>query len=410
MSATAVLGRTRAPMARWALVVGVSLIVLTVVSRISGTPDLLSRGSASATLRFAVPITLAGLGGLWAERSGVINIGLEGMMVVGSWFGAWIGYLHGPWWGVGAAVVGGAVFGLLHALMTVTFGIDQAVSGLSINLLAAGAARFLSSVLFVRYPTGSISQSPQLDQIGTVDLPLAEALLGPLATSGLPVVSEGASVLLGLTTGVSWFTVLALGLVGVTYVVLWRTTFGLRLRATGESAAAADSLGVDPNRLRYAALAISGGFAGLGGAFLVTVAASIYREGQVAGRGFIGLATVIFGNWMPGRLFAGSLLFGFTDALRTRQEATVRALLLAGAIALAVLAFSALRRGERRSALVAMVVAVAMLAWYSTTETFPTQFVGFIPHLTTLVVLAVFSQNLRAPAGIGIPYRRTEAT
>ena len=304
MTAAPVLGRTRAPMARWALVIGVGLIVLTFVARVAETPDLLSRGSASATLRFAVPLARAVLGGLWAERSGVINIGLEGMLVFGSWFGAWIGYLHGPWWGVGAAVLGGAAFGLLHALMTVTFGIDQAVSGLSINLLAAGAARFLSSVVFVRYPTGSISQSPQVAQIGTVDLPFAEAVLVPLVESGIPVVAEGASVLLGLTTGVSWFTVLALVLVGVTYVVLWRTSFGLRLRATGESAAAADSLGVDPNRLRYAALAISGGFAGLGGAFLVTVAASIYREGQVAGRGFIGRAPAIIGHLVPGRRFA----------------------------------------------------------------------------------------------------------
>lgn len=410
MTAAPTVARRRDAALRWGVAVAAALVVLTVVSRVAGTPDLLSRGSASATLRFAVPIVLAGLGGLWAERSGVINIGLEGMMVVGTWFGAWMGYVHGPWWGVLAAMLGGAAFGLLHALMTVTYGIDQAVSGLSINLLATGAARFLSSVVFVRYPNGSISQSPQVDQIGTVDLPFAEALLGPLADSGVPVVTEAASVLLGLTTEVSWFTVLAIALVALTYVVLWRTTFGLRLRATGESAAAADSLGVDPNRLRYAALAISGGFAGLGGAFLVTVAASIYREGQVAGRGFIGLATVIFGNWMPGRLFAGSLLFGFTDALRTRQEATVRALLLAGAVALAVLAVSAARRGQYRGTLTAVLVGVGLAVWYLGTETFPTQFVGFIPHLTTLVVLAVFSQNLRAPAGIGIPYRRTEAT
>ena len=400
----------RSAATRWGIAVAAALVVLTVVSRVAGTPDLLSRGAASATLRFAVPIVLAGLGGLWAERSGVINIGLEGMMVVGTWFGAWMGYVHGPWWGVLAAMLSGAAFGLLHALMTVTFGIDQAISGLSINLLAAGAARFLSSVVFPRYPNGSISQSPQVDQIGTVDLPLAEVMLGPLVDSGIPVVTEAASVLLGLTTEVSWFTVLAVALVVLSYVVLWRTTFGLRLRATGESAAAADSLGVSPNRLRYAALAISGGFAGLGGAFLVTVAASIYREGQVAGRGFIGLATVIFGNWMPGRLFAGSLLFGFTDALRTRQEATVRALLLAGAVALVVLAMSAVRRGQYRGAVAAVAVGVALTAWYLATDTFPTQFVGFIPHLTTLVVLAVFSQNLRAPAGIGIPYRRTEAT
>jgi general nucleoside transport system permease protein len=394
-----------------ALILMVSaMTLLSLVAMLDGKPDLVSRGSVSAALRFAAPILLAGLGGLWAERSGVINIGLEGMMVVGTWFGAYVGFQVGPWYGVLAGVAAGVVFGLLHALMTVTFGVDQAVSGLAINLLAVGFARFLSSILFEGLPGGSVSQSPQLRSIPTVSLPGAEPILGPIMTARIPVVSDIAAMLLGFTTSLSQVTVLAIALVPLSYLVLWRTRFGLRLRACGEGPAAADALGVDPNRMRYAALAISGGFAGLGGAFLVTVAASIYREGQVAGRGFIGLATVIFGNWMPGRLAGGALLFGFTDALRTRQEGTVHALLLVGAVALVVVGILRARSGQPRSAVGLFIAGAALGAWFVVSDTFPAEFVGFVPHLTTLVVLSIAHQNLRAPVAIGVPYRRSEVT
>ena len=401
---------TRVRVLRAVLAVLGGMSVLSLVATIDGKPDLVSQGSIGAALRFAAPILLAGLGGLWAERSGVINIGLEGMMVVGTWFGAYVGFQLGPWYGVMAGLLAGAAFGVLHAVMTVTFGVDQAVSGLAINLLAVGFARFLSSILFEGLPGGSVSQSPQLAPIGTVSLPGAQVLLGPVARSDVAVVSDIAAMLLGFTTSLSWFTVLAIALVPASYLVLWQTRFGLRLRACGEGPAAADALGVDPNRMRYAALAISGGFAGLGGAFLVTVASSIYREGQVAGRGFIGLATVIFGNWMPGRLAGGALLFGFTDALRTRQEGTVHALLLVGAIALVAVAIARLRAGGARVATGLMAAAVVLLTWFVVTDTFPQEFVGFVPHLTTLVVLTLAHQSLRPPVAIGIPYRRSEVT
>jgi general nucleoside transport system permease protein len=387
-----------------------AMTLLSLVATIDGKPDLVSQGSVGAALRFAAPILLAGLGGLWAERSGVINIGLEGMMVVGTWFGAYVGFQVGPWYGVLAGLLAGVVFGLLHALMTVTFGVDQAVSGLAINLLAVGFARFLSSILFEGLPGGSVSQSPQLRSISTVSLPGAAVVLDPIARARIPVLSDIAAMLLGFTTSLSLFTVLVIALVPASYLVLWRTRFGLRLRACGEGPAAADALGVDPNRMRYAALAISGGFAGLGGAFLVTVAASIYREGQVAGRGFIGLATVIFGNWMPGRLAGGALLFGFTDALRTRQEGTVHALLLVGAIALVAVAVLRARGGQTRSAIGLLAAAGVLGIWFLVSDTFPAEFVGFVPHLTTLVVLSLAHQNLRAPVAIGVPYRRSEVT
>lgn len=400
----------RRPAVRSMLLVLGAMVLLSIVASVDGKPDLVSRGSFGAALRFAVPILLAGLGGLWAERSGVINIGLEGMMVVGTWFGAYFGFQFGPWYGIGAALVAGIVFGLLHAVMTVTFGVDQAVSGLAINLLAVGFARFLSSLLFEGLPGGSVSQSPQLQSVGTVSLPFVETVLSPVVDARVPVLSDVAAMVLGVTTDLAVFTVLAIALVPASIVVLWRTRFGLRLRACGEGPAAADALGVDPNRMRYAALAISGGFAGLGGAFLVTVASSIYREGQVAGRGFIGLATVIFGNWMPGRLAGGALLFGFADALRTRQEGTVHALLLVGALALVAVAVLRARDGRARSAVGLAVAAGALAAWFVASDTFPAEFVGFVPHLTTLVVLTLAHQNLRAPVAIGVPYRRSEVT
>lgn len=395
---------------RWWVLALAGAVTMSLVAQFAGTPDLVSRGSVSASLRFAAPILLAGLGGLWAERSGVINIGLEGMMIMGTWCGAWIGVLYGPWMALVGATIGGALFGLLHALMTVTFAVDQAVSGLAINLLAAGAARFLSSVVFEPMDGGGVTQSPPIGTLPTVSLPGAEAVLGPIANAPVPVLPDLATMLLGLTTSVSVVTILAFALVPFSIWVLWRTSFGLRLRACGENPSAVDTLGVDPTRMRYAALTISGAFAGLGGGFLVTVASSIYREGQTAGRGFIGLATVIFGNWSPGRLSLGALLFGFTDALRTRQEATISALLVLGALAFLLLAVAAARRGEQRATLGYGLAAIALATWYVVDGTVPSEFVGFAPHLTTLLVLALGRQALRPPAAIGYAYRRSEAT
>lgn len=395
---------------RWWGRAAIGLVLLSVVADIANTPDLLSRGAVSASLRFAVPIALAGLGGLWAERCGVLNIGLEGMMVIGTWMGAWAGYQWTPWVGVVAAVAGGALFGAFHALMTVSFGVDQAVSGIAINVAALGLGRFLSSFFFEGTPGGGISQSPHVGQISSVSVPGLTAMLEPVAHLEVPVVSDVAEIVLGMTTGVSLLTILAAALVVGSWWVLFRTSFGLRLRACGENPAAADSLGVSPNRMRYAGLTISGALAGLGGAFLVTVASSIYREGQVAGRGFIGLATVIFGNWMPGRLSLGALLFGFTDALRTRQETTMAALLIVGAVLFAFLAIRAVRVRNRGATFGYAIAAVGLGWWFLGFGIVPSEFVGFAPHLTTLLVLSLAHQKIRPPQGIGVPYRRSEAT
>lgn len=395
-------GRLSGPAVRIAL----GFAVLSLLAAAFDAPDLFSRGGIGATLRFSAPILLAGLGALWAERSGVINIGLEGMMIAGTWFGAWAAIEWGIGPGLVAGVAAGAGFGLVHAVLSVTVGVDQAISGLSLNLLAAGLARFLSSVTFATVPGGSIATSPPVPDVPAVSLPGVDALLAPIEGAAIPIASDAAAVVLGLLTDVSILTIAVVALVPLTWWLLWRTPFGLRIRAVGEAPEAADSLGVRPWRYRYLALAVSGGLAGLGGVYLVTVASSLYREGQTAGRGFIGLATVIFGNWNPWSVTLGSLVFGFTDALRTRQEVTVGVLLAGLGLLCLLVAVRRARGGDRRGAALFGLPAVAMLGWFWLVRIVPSELVSFAPHLATLLVLAFARQRLRPPAALGVPFRR----
>lgn len=398
--------RPRANLSRIAIGVGLIVLLLSVVRVVSGADDLTSSGSISASLRFAAPLVLAGLGGLWAERAGVINIGLEGMMVIGTWFGAWAGYQWGPGVGVLVALAAGACFGLLHALATVTFGVDQVMSGLAINLLAAGMARYLSKLFFVGIPGGTATKSPPVDPFPAVTVPGLSPVLQQLESQHWLLLSDIAGILGGLVTEISVLTILAIALVFFTHWMLWSNRFGLRVRSSGENPWAADSLGINVIRVRYIALAISGALAGMGGAFLVTVSSSVYNEGQVAGRGFIGLATVVFGNWRPIPLGGGALLFGFTDAVSTRQPSTVHAFLLVVTVALVVIAIMQLRRRRRLGFVIAVLSAGGFLYWYLTTTKLPDEIVAFAPHVITLVVLAAASQRLRPPASEGLPFRR----
>jgi len=385
------------------------LVLVSAVRLITGADDITSSGTTGAALRLAVPIGLAGLGGLWSERAGVVNIGLEGMMILGTWFGAWGAYEFGAWWGVVIGALGGALGGALHALATVTFGVDHIVSGVAINILGAGMTRYLSALVFVGTPGGGVTQSPSLPPIGTVTVPGLSPWLHTVERKGWFVVSDLAGVLGGLVTQVSQLTLVAIALIPLTWWVLWRLKLGLRVRSVGEHPHAAESLGVPVYRMKYLAVIVSGACAGLGGAFLSEVATNIYREGQTNGRGFIGLAAMIFGNWRPGGLAAGAGLFGYTDALQLRSGGeSVHALLLLVAILLAGVAVWNLVRGRRVAALVTLVVAALVLVWYLATDTVPDEFVGFAPHLTTLLVLSLAAQHLRMPAADGRPYRRGE--
>jgi general nucleoside transport system permease protein len=388
------------------------LVLVSAVRVISGEQALTSSSTIAAALLLAVPIALAALGGLFSERAGVVNIGLDGMMILGTWGAGWAGYQ----WGWAAAVLGGLLFGavggLLHAVATVTFGVDHVVSGVAINILAAGIVRFLSELIYIDNPAGGgAGQSPPLSsQPPEFSLPVLSSgpdLLGALEDRGWFLVSDLAGLLRGLTSDVGVLTLVAVLMIPAAYLLLWRTAFGLRLRSCGENPAAADSLGVPVYRLKYIAVVISGALAGLGGVFLVFIA-NIYREGQVGGRGFIGLAALIFGNWRPGGLAAGAGLFGFSDALQLRSRTAVVALFLLVAVLLAVVVVMQARQGRYLPATIAGVFSVAALIGFLTIQQLPAGIVFFTPHLTTLLVLSLASQRLRMPKADGLVYRRGE--
>jgi len=392
---------------RMMLTVAAVIIMISLVRQFTGISDITSPGAAGATIRFTIPILMAGLGGLWAERSGVINIGLEGMMILGTWFGAWFGFLYGPWVGIFAGAIGGALAGILHAILTVRIGIDQAVSGLAINLLGMGTARFLSGVFFLG-KGGDVNISPQVGTIGTFTVPGLSPFLTHLGNKHILVISDIAGVFAGFITKVNWASVVMILALPLTAWILWKTRFGLRMRFCGENPVAAESLGVNVYRTRYIALAVSGALAGLGGAYISVVSTGNYLEGQTAGRGYIGLAAVIFGNWTPAGVLAGSVLFGLTDALRVRQSTSVHALLLV-VIALALAyGVSKLRKKDWKGFIIGLVIGGVVLAYYMINKVVPDEFVTFFPNLTTILVLAFLSQRLRPPAMAGAPYRKGE--
>jgi simple sugar transport system permease protein len=212
------------------------------------------------------------------------------------------------------------------------------------------------------------------------------------------------------TKNLSVLTVLGLVLVFGSIWLLWHTRFGLRLRSCGEAPAAAESLGVHVYRYKFFAVLVSGGFAGLGGAYLALVSSSGFQVGQTGGRGYIGLAAMIFGNWRPTGLFMGSTLFGYTQALPFRNgTVSVHALLLGIAVLLLLVALVQLRRRSRRAAIGSVVFAAAFLAWYLLTDEVPREFTQMAPYITTLLVLAFASQRLRMPAADGQVYRKGSA-
>ena len=413
-------GRRIGRLGRVLVVAGGALVLIAAIGRLTGAPELTSSGTFAAAVRLGAPIMLAGLGGVFAERVGIVNIGLEGMMILGTWFGAYVAWLYGPWWGVLGAVLGGAAGGLLHALATVTFGVDHIVSGVAINILAGGVARFLSVVSYGPGTGGGATQSPRIaDRVGRMDVPFLAGgevlgwqspdLFGWLERTRIFIVADFAAILRALTTNMSWLIVLSIALVFVSWYLLWGTPLGLRMRSVGEHPVAAESVGVPVYTMKYIGVTLSGALAGLGGAILVLEAAGIYREGQTGGRGFIGLAAMIFGNWRPTGAAAAASIFGYANALQLRDEAAVHGLLLVVAIALFLAAAFMLWRRSPGKALALVAVGGAFLFWWLTTDTVPRQFVFFTPHITTLVVLAFASQRLRMPAADGMRYRKGQS-
>ncbi|MGB0114292.1 MAG: ABC transporter permease [Ilumatobacteraceae bacterium] len=403
---------------RWRIIAiaMVGVAVMSTARLIADNPDLTSSGTFGVALRTAAPIALAGLSGLVAERSGTINIGLDGMMVMGTIFAGWWGWEYGPWMALVGGIVGGMLGGLVMSVATTTFGVNHIVAGVAINLIAPGVSRFMASELFVGVQGGSVTTSPgNKGSIGAFTVPFLSGgdlfgwtspdMLGWLEDRGWFMIADIAGLGRGLTTAVTWDVVLTIGLFfGIAYL-LWHTPLGLRLRFAGERPSAADSLGVSVHKMRYIGMAISGGLAGMGGAVLVLFA-NRYQENQVAGRGFLGLATMIFGNWMPAGTAAGAGLFGYAQGitLRTNPGDLVRALLLAAAIGLVVTAcYMAYRRSYRGMNTVLVFSLVTFWAYFAA-ESPNNQLVFVTPYVVTLIAVSVGAQRLRPPAEEGIPW------
>ena len=312
--------------------------------------QLLTLSLLFSTLRLATPLVLAALGGLYSERSGVINIALEGLLLAGAFTAASVTYYaHSPWVGLGAAIVAGALVAAILAVACIRFKADQVVTGTGINILFLGLPAVLSGALFLS--SGSTPQIPK------------EQLL-PELTGLLPFLPSWR-----IFSDVSVITVLALVVVFLTRYVLYRTPFGLRLRAVGENPEAADAAGVNVTRLRYTGVILSGVLAGIGGAYLSIGQSSLFTRNMAAGRGFIALAALIFGKWRPVQTMLACLLFGFADALTIQMQGVVK------------------------------------LPW-NPSEDIPVQFIQMIPYIVTIVVLAGFIGQSRAPKALGTAYQK----
>jgi general nucleoside transport system permease protein len=252
----------------------------------------------AATLRAATPLTFAALGGIFNERSGVVNIGLEGMLLMGAFFGFLGADKLGAWyWGVLCAIIAGAFMATIHAFVSIHLRADQIVSGTAINFLALGITGYFFIEVYTDQGTpGDVDYTPEITIPGLSEIPFLGDAIGTM------------NVLI-------W---VALACVLIAHFALFRTSIGLRLRSVGEHPKAADTLGISVYGVRYAAVILSGALAGLGGAYLSNGITHSFNENLSAGRGFIALAAVIFGRWRPFGAFAACLLFGFTEALALR--------------------------------------------------------------------------------------------
>ncbi len=296
------------------------------------------------TILYATPLIFAAIGGLFSERSGVVNIGLEGMMTIGAFVAAVVSYFTGnPWIGFGLAIIAGILLALPHAIAAVTFRADQIVSGVAINFLALGL-----SVYLVKHIFDGAGQTPVVASFNQVSIPFLEKIpvLGPSLFSAFPT------------------TYIAIGIVIIAYIILYRTPFGMRLRAVGEHPHAAETSGINVVKMRYIAVLISGAMAAMGGAGLSIAIGNEFSGTTVAGQGFIALAALIFGKWHPFGVLGAATFFGFAVAL-------------------------------------SLIGQIFGLAAYV-----PSEVLSMLPYILTILALAGFVGRAVSPAALGEPYQK----
>lgn len=258
-------------------------------------------GFIQATIRMSTPIVLAGLGGLFTARAGIINFALEGIMIMGAFMGVYGSYISGsPWVGALMGMLGGMMASLILGFMSITAKVDQVVAGTGINILFLGLSSYLLNILF------GIGGKPS-KVVAFQDVPIP-------FLSDIPVVGK-------IFFNQNPLVYIAFLLVPICYYVIYRTPFGLALRAVGEHPRAADSVGINVIKIRYTAIIISGLLGGLGGAFLSIAQLSVFMEKMTAGRGYVAWSTVTVGKWNPFGIFGASLLFGAAEALQLRLQA-----------------------------------------------------------------------------------------
>jgi general nucleoside transport system permease protein len=298
------------------------------------------------SLMYAAPLIYTALGGVMTENSGVVNIGLEGMMTIGAFIGATVGYYSGnPWLAFLCAGLAGGVLALLHAVACVTFSADQVVSGIAMNFLGPGLSLFLSRVFF----EGATMTKP---------IPLDQKMPRPL--NGVFAQNS----FLDLVFNQYATVYLAFLLVFIVWYILYKTKIGLRIRAVGEHPRAADTLGIDVYKVKYLAVILSGVFAGFGGAAMSLAAVSNFRATLISGQGFIALAAMIFGKWTPQGSMWACLLFGVAQGL------------------------------------------VVYLG--GTNIKVSSQLLAMIPYVLTLIILMSFVGKVTGPAANGVPYEKNK--
>lgn len=267
--------------------------------------------SASA-LRLAIPVVLAAIGGLYAERSGIVDIGLEGKMLAGAFAaGACAALAGSPWAGLAGGITVGFVISMMQAFASITLRGNQIVIGLAVNILASGLTAFLGVAWFDRG-----GQTPTLDgasRFGAIRFPFADQV------ASVPVVGPVYRYILSDQTILAYA---AFAIVALSWAILYRTSFGLRLRACGDKPEAVATAGISVSGLRYTTMAINGMLCGMAGAYLSLVQGGAFFRDMTAGQGFMALAALIFGSWKPGRVLAACILFAFADAMQGWLQGT----------------------------------------------------------------------------------------